>query len=148
MFEFHQPVLKKSNIGWPQQPPTKTLLKFNMIFPDSTQNFFFQNIKTKLNSRTWMTLRSSVVIFPTLEPMQPKCPLQPQQPPWPQFPLQPHFIRKVTDPDVLIISGTKMTNTGTLLVELIIKNPNFHCYLNLFCWRLLRPADVTFLKPG
>ena len=27
---------QKSNIGWPQQPPTEKLLKFNLIFHDST----------------------------------------------------------------------------------------------------------------
>ena len=36
---------QKSNIGWPQQPSTEKLLKFNQIFHDSTKNFFFQNIK-------------------------------------------------------------------------------------------------------
>ena len=28
--------LKKNYIGWPQQPPTEKVLKFNMIFHDST----------------------------------------------------------------------------------------------------------------
>ena len=37
---------------------------------------------------------------------------------------------------------------GSLIVKWVIKNPNFHWYLNLFCRRLLRPADVTFLKTG
>ena len=64
-----------------------------MIFHESTKSMFFQNIKIKLNSRTWMTLKSSVVIFQTLEPLQPQWPLQPQQPPWPQWPLQPHFVK-------------------------------------------------------
>ena len=77
--------------------------------------YFFQNIKIKLNSRTWMTLKSSVVIFQTLEPLQPQWPLQPQQPPWPQWPLQPHFIKNITDCDGWIIPGTKMTNTGPFL---------------------------------
>ena len=27
---------QKSSIGWPQQPPTEKLLKFNLIFYDST----------------------------------------------------------------------------------------------------------------
>ena len=57
------------------------------------QKKILQNIKIKLNSRTWMTLKSSVVIFQTLEPQQPQWPLQPQQPRWPQWPLQPHFIK-------------------------------------------------------
>jgi hypothetical protein len=31
----------------------------------------FQNVKTMLNSRTWMTLKSSAGIFLALEPLQP-----------------------------------------------------------------------------
>ena len=54
---------QKSNIGWPQQPLIERVLKFDMNFHDSTKTFFFQNIKVKPNSRTWMTLKSSVVIF-------------------------------------------------------------------------------------
>ena len=33
--------LKKNDIGWPQQPPTEKVLKFNMIFHDSTQKKTF-----------------------------------------------------------------------------------------------------------
>ena len=83
-----------------------------MILPKKT---FFQNIKIKLNSNAWMTLKSSVVIFQTLELLQPQWPLQPQQPPWPQWPLQPHFIKNITDCDGWIIPGTKMTITGPFL---------------------------------
>ena len=36
---------QKSNIGWPQQPPTEKLLKFNLIFHDSDNTLFFHNIK-------------------------------------------------------------------------------------------------------
>ena len=85
---------------------------WKMIFHVSTEKNGFQNIKIKLNSRTWMTLKSSVVIFQTLEPLQPQWPLQPQQPPWPQWPLQPHFVKTITDYDGWIIPVTKMTNTG------------------------------------
>ena len=42
-------------------------------------HFFFQNIKIKLNSIPWMTLKSSVGIFQALEPLPPQWPLQPQQ---------------------------------------------------------------------
>jgi hypothetical protein len=62
-----------------------------------------------------MTLKSSVEIFQTLEPLQPQWPPKPQQPPWPQWPLQPHFIKNITDCDGWIIPGTKMTNTGLFL---------------------------------
>ena len=74
-----------------------------------------QKIKTQLNLRTWMTLRSSVVIFQTLEPLQSLWPQQPQQPPWPQWPLQPHFIKKITASDDWITPCIKMTNTGSFL---------------------------------
>ena len=94
---------QKSNISWSKQPPTGKVLKFNMIFHDSTNRLFFQNIKIKLNLRTCMTLKSSVVIFQAFEPLRPQWPLQPQQSPWPQWPLQPHFIKKITDSDDWII---------------------------------------------
>ena len=32
---------QKSNIGWPQQPPTEKVLKFNKTFHDSTKTCFF-----------------------------------------------------------------------------------------------------------
>ena len=45
--------------GWPQQPRTEKVLKFHMIFHDSTQKkTFFQIIKIKVNSNAWMTLKS------------------------------------------------------------------------------------------
>ena len=78
-------------------------------------DFFFQNIKIKLNLRTCMTLKSSVVIFQAFKPLRPQWPLQPQQPPWSQWPLQPHFIKKITASDDWITPCIKMTNTGSFL---------------------------------
>jgi hypothetical protein len=43
---------QKNNIGWPQQPPTEKLQKFNLIFHDSTQKPFFSKHQNKLNSRS------------------------------------------------------------------------------------------------
>ena len=64
---------QKSSIGWPQQPLTEKVPKFNLISHDSTpKENFFQNIKIKLNTRTWMTLKSSVETFHALEPLQPQ----------------------------------------------------------------------------
>ena len=108
----------------------------------------FQNIKIKLNSRTWMTLKSPIVIFQALEPLQPQWPQQPQQPQWPQWPRQPHFIKTFTDPDGWILPCTKMTNNGPFLWH---GSSKIHCFTNIwyhFCRRLLRPADATFLKTG
>ena len=41
------PSFQKNDIGWPQQPPTEKVLKFNMIFHDSTQKNFFSKHKNK-----------------------------------------------------------------------------------------------------
>ena len=71
---------------------TKNSSWYFMILP---KNNCFQNIKIKLNSTTWMTLMSSLVIFKALEPLQPQWPLQPQQPPWPQWPQRPFFLQKI-----------------------------------------------------
>ena len=38
---------QKSNIGWPQQPLTERVLKFNMIFPYSTPIFFSSKHQSK-----------------------------------------------------------------------------------------------------
>ena len=38
---------QKRNIHWPQQPPTEKVLRFNMIFEDSTPHFFFSKHKNK-----------------------------------------------------------------------------------------------------
>ena len=135
-------------IGWPQQPPTEKVLKFNMIFHDPTQKRFFQNIKIKLNSNAWMTLKSSVVIFQALKPLQPQWPQWPQQHQWPQWPQQPHFIKKYTDPDGLIIPSTQMTNTSPFLWNGSSKIQFFTDIWYPFCQRLLRPANVTFLITG
>ena len=57
----------------PQHPPTEKVLKFNISFHDSVK-FFFSKHQNKvilvlkwLNSRTWKTLKSTVVIFQVLE---------------------------------------------------------------------------------
>ena len=38
---------QKNDIGWPQQPPTEKVLKFNMIFYDSTPKFFVSKYQNK-----------------------------------------------------------------------------------------------------
>ena len=81
-----------------------------------------------------MTLKFPVVIFQALEPLQSQ---------WPQ---QPHIIKTFTDPDGWIIPGTKMTNTVPFLLNESSKTQIFTEILYPFCQRLLRPADVTFLK--
>ena len=142
---------QKSNIGWPQQPLTEKMLKFNMIFYATVKTFLFSKHQNQvilvlklLNSRTWITLKSSVVIFQALESLQPQWPLQPQQPQWPQWPQQPHFIKKFTRPHRWIIPNTQMTNTILFLCNGSSKIQFFTNIWYPFCPRLLRPADATF----
>jgi hypothetical protein len=117
---------QKSSISWPQQPPTEKVLKFKVIFPDSTQNSFFQNIQIKLNLMTWITQKSAVVIFQALESLQPPWPQQPQQPQWHQWPRQPHFIKKNYWSWWLDHSWYQNDQYTSLFVEWIFKNPIFH----------------------
>ena len=55
---------QKSNIDWPQQPPIEKVLKFSKNFHDSVKIILVLRL---LNSRTRITLKSSVVIFQALE---------------------------------------------------------------------------------
>ena len=38
---------QKSNIGWPEQPPTKKVLKLNLVFHDSTEKCFSSKPQSK-----------------------------------------------------------------------------------------------------
>ena len=106
---------QKSNISWPQQPPTGKALKFNLIFHDSTKINFVSKHQNKAEFENLVNSEVLSSDFQALEPLQPQWPRQPQQPQWPQWPQQPHFIKKFTDPDGSMIPGTKMTNTGPFL---------------------------------
>ena len=41
----------KSNISWPQQPQTEKVLKFKMVFCDSTPNFIFSKDQNKAENQ-------------------------------------------------------------------------------------------------
>ena len=113
-----------------------------------SKNYLFQNINVKLNSKAWMTLKSSIVIFQALKPLQPQWPWQPQQPRLPQWPQQPHFIKKFTHPDRWITPTTNMTNTSSFLRNRSSKIQWFTDIWYPCCQRLWRPAYVIFLKTG
>ena len=130
---YLQPVFKKSNIGRPQQPQTEKVWNQTWYFMIPPKIFFSKNIKMKLSSITWMTLKSSVVIFTALELLLSQ---------WPQ---QPHFNKGLPESDGWIIPGTKMTNTGPSLRNEESKFQFFTDIWYLFCWRLLRPTFIIFL---
>ena len=114
-FEFHQPVFKKvtkTGLNSISRKGAKIQHKFSWF----CQNTFFPKHQNKviliirlLNSRTWMPLKTSVVIFQVndlcnlIDLTGPKCLYS------------PFFLKKHPDPDGLIITGTKMTKTGHFL---------------------------------
>ena len=61
-------------------------------------------------------------------------------------PQKPYFTKKLPSPDGWIVPGTKMTNSGPFSLNKSSKIQIFSDILYPFCQRLLRPADVTFLK--
>ena len=63
---------QKNDMGWPQQPPTEKMLKFNMIFQDSTPKHFFSKHR---NEAEFKCLNNSEVLssdFPVLKHLQPQ----------------------------------------------------------------------------
>ena len=108
---------QKIDIGWPQQPPSYKVPKFNLIFHDSNKKYLLSKHQRKVEFKNLsrFTLKTSVVIFQVLTPLQPLQPLWPQQPRWPQWPRQPHFIKKFTQHDGWIIPSPQMTNTSPFL---------------------------------
>ena len=60
---------QKNYIGWPQQPPTEKVLKFNMSFHDFVKNIFFKTSKESDISPQIINLEDSEVLcsdFPGL----------------------------------------------------------------------------------
>ena len=113
-----------------------------MILP---KTFSLKNIKIKLNSITWMTLKSLGVIFQALK----LCSLNDLN--------SLNNLNGLNDLDSLIsskkililgwiISGTKMTNTRSFLLNRSSIIQFFTNIWYLICQRLLRPADTIFLK--
>ena len=101
-----------------------------------------------MNSRTWKTLKSTVVIFQALKPLQPHWPQRPLQPNWPQQPLKPNFPKKLHKP------GTKITNTGDFLwngsskIQFFTDFSTFSvggCYGQpmLLFWKLIHESQIS-----
>ena len=88
---------QKSNIDWSQQPPTKKMLKFNLMFPDSTKKVFlskyqnkveFKNLDdTEVLSNDFLGLRTSAVSMTCTASTTSLASMT-------FWPLQPHFIKK------------------------------------------------------
>ena len=139
---------KKSNIGWPQQPPTEKVLKFNMIFHNSTRKIFFQNIKNKAEFKNLddsEVLGSDFLVFRTSAASMTSTASTTSMA---SMTSTASFHQKFYWSWWLDHSWHPNDQYWPLFLEWIIKNPNFHWYLLPFCRRLLRSADITFFKTG
>ena len=138
----------KSSIGWPQQPPTENVRKFNVILFDSTQKFFFSKHPNKAEfddmddsevlSSDVSGLRASAASMTSTASTTSMASMTSTA----------SFHQTITDPDGWIIPGTKMANTCLFLLNRSSKTQFFTNIWYPFCRRLLRPADATFLKTG
>ena len=134
---------QKSNISWPQQPPTGKVLKFNMIFHDSTKTKIVSKYQNKAEFKTLddsevlssdfsglttstASLTSSVSVTSLASPTSKALFHQITSWFW--------WLNHPWHQNDYYLS---------IFVEWIIKNPIFYWFYHLFCWRLLRPTDGT-----
>ena len=137
----------------PQRPRTEKVLEFNMSFHDSV--IFLQNIKRKwcyssnlLNSRTWKPLKSSVVIFQSLETSSALLTSVASATPLASTAYKAHLPKKLLDPDGLIITGTKITIAGNFLWNGTSEIQFFTKIWHLFWRRPLRPHEFKKVSNG
>ena len=105
-----------------QWTPTEKMLKFKKGFHGSLKKIFFSKHKNKvrlalklLNSRTWETLKSKVVIFQALETSPASLTSAAYATSLASTASIIKFPQKPPDPDGLIITGTKITITDNFL---------------------------------
>ena len=145
-FEFHESVFKKVTSAGLNSLQQESNKKINLIFHDSTKISFvskhqnkaeFENlVDSEVLSSDFSGLRISVASVTSTVSTTSVASMTSIA----------SFHQKKSDPDGSMIPGTKMTNSGPFLWNGSSKTQFFTDFLNLFCQRLLRTADVTFLK--
>ena len=106
---------QKNDIGWPQQPLTEKVIKFNMIFYNSTPKNFFLKDKYKADfkclddsevlSNDFSGLKTSAASMTSVASTASMASMTSTA----------LFHQKNTDPDGLIIPSTQMTTTSPFL---------------------------------
>ena len=113
--------------------------------------FFFKNSEESDISPQiieFKNLEDSAVIFQALETSPASLMSVAWQPHWPQQPLKPNLLKKLPDPDGLMITGTKITITVNFLWNGSSKIQFFTKTWRLFCRRPLRLLEVKKVSNG
>ena len=131
-------IFQKSNIGWPQQPLTEEVLKFNMIFYDWVPNFYVS--KKVFWSRIWVESWNIILNFSTFSVRG--CWGQPMLLFWKMVVVSKNSLSQHSR----IILSTQMTNTSPFLWNGSSKIQFFTDIRYFFCQRLLRPENVSFFE--
>ena len=107
----------KSNIGWPQQPQTEEVLKFKMVFYDSTPHSIFSKRQNKAEIQN---LDDSEVLtndFPGIRTSAALMTSSASAASMASTTSEALFIKELPDLDDWIVPGTKMTNVGPFLLN-------------------------------
>ena len=139
---------QKSNFGWPQQPPTEKVLKFNMTFHDSTKKKTFSKHQNKAEFKNLNDLEVLSSDFPVLRTSAASMTSTASTTSMASMTSTASFHQKIYLSWWLDHPWHPNDQYWPLFVEWIIKIPFFTDIWYPFCRRLLRPADVTFLKTG
>ena len=141
-------IFQKNNISWPQQPPTKKWLNFNMIFHDSTKEKSFSKHQNKVEFKN---LDDSEVLssdFPGPRTSAASLTSSASAASLASTASKALFHKKKSWSWWLDHPWHQNYQCGPLFVEWILKIQFFTDIWYFFCWRLLRPAVIIFLKNG
>ena len=116
-------------------------MSYSVLQKYASTIFFF---KMNLNSRNWMSLKSSVVIFQSVETSVASLTWVAYVTLLASTASKPNFLNKLPTPSAWVISGTKLTNTCPLSSKIQFFTDIWYS----FCRRLVRPVNVTFSKTG
>ena len=151
-FEFHTPVFKKVSIDWPQQPPIETVpyisesLDFWWTIPQKMSNTgHFDAINDQtigIRNFFWRNKALEAVEANEVAEVAEVNEAAVVSKAW-KIIIEDFRVVLVLEFNIL---RTKIFQFRVLKKKFFWQNHENSCWI--FCWRLLRPAYVTFLKTG
>ena len=149
-FEFYQSIFKKVTLVGLNSLWQKKWQYSTWYFMILSTFFFYlkhQNkVKFFIELLNPSTLKTSVVIFTALDTFTASLTSAASATSMTSTTSKALFPQKLPDLDYCILPGTKMTNTDHFLWIGSSKIQIFTSILQSWCQRLLRPANITFLK--